>query len=86
MKGSEFVFDYVHLLYYKCHKINLDCGRSYVGSPERIKLKKATINPTNKNKNKCFQIRINSRIKSWRNRKNSERIANIKPMNITGKE
>ena len=19
MKGSEFVFDYVHLLYYKCH-------------------------------------------------------------------
>ena len=54
MKGSEFVFDYVHLLYYKCHKIDLDCGRSYVGSPGRIKLKKATINPTNKNKNKCF--------------------------------
>ena len=24
MKGSEFVFDYVHLLYYKCHKINLN--------------------------------------------------------------
>ena len=23
IKGSEFVFDYVHLLYYKCHKINL---------------------------------------------------------------
>ena len=22
MKGSEFVFDYVHLLYCKCHKIN----------------------------------------------------------------
>ena len=22
MNGSEFVFDYVHLLYYKCHKIN----------------------------------------------------------------
>ena len=21
MKGSEFVFDYVHLLYYKCHVI-----------------------------------------------------------------
>ena len=20
MKGSDFVFDYVHLLYYKCHK------------------------------------------------------------------
>ena len=24
MKGSEFVFDYVHLLYYKCHKINFN--------------------------------------------------------------
>ena len=24
MKGSEFAFDYVHLLYYKCHKINLN--------------------------------------------------------------
>ena len=26
MKGSEFVFDYVQLLYYKCHKINLNRG------------------------------------------------------------
>ena len=24
-KCSEFVFDYVHLLYYKCHKINPNC-------------------------------------------------------------
>ena len=23
MKGSEFVFDYVYLLSYKCHKINI---------------------------------------------------------------
>ena len=22
IKGNEFVFDHVHLLYYKCHKIN----------------------------------------------------------------
>ena len=26
MKGSEFVFKYVHLLYYKCHKINTNRG------------------------------------------------------------
>ena len=25
-KGSKFVFDHVHLLYYKCHKINPNCG------------------------------------------------------------
>ena len=24
MRGSEFVFNYVQLLYYKCHKINLN--------------------------------------------------------------
>ena len=48
MKGSEFVFDYVHLLYYKCHKINLNPGGSYIDSPDWIKNKKATINPNNK--------------------------------------
>ena len=28
VKGSEFSFDYVQLLYYKCRKINPDCGGS----------------------------------------------------------
>ena len=28
MKGSTFVFDYVDLLYYKCHKRNPNCGGS----------------------------------------------------------
>ena len=28
MKGSEFVFDCVQLLYYKCHKINPNRGES----------------------------------------------------------
>ena len=47
MKGSNFVFSYVQLLYYKCHKINLNCGGSYIDSPDRIKNKKGTINPIN---------------------------------------
>ena len=29
MKGTEFVFDYVHLLYHKCHKINPNHRGSY---------------------------------------------------------
>ena len=33
IKGSEFVFDYVHLLYYNCHKINPNRGGSYIVSP-----------------------------------------------------
>ena len=28
MKGSDFVFNYVHLLYNKCHEINPNCGGS----------------------------------------------------------
>ena len=32
IKGSEFVFDYVQLLYYKCHKTNTNPGRSYIDS------------------------------------------------------
>ena len=48
MRGSELVFDYVQLLYYKCHKMNLNGGGSYIDSPDSIKSKKATINPINK--------------------------------------
>ena len=40
MKSSEFVFDYAHLLYYKCHKLNPNCGGSYIDSPDWLKNKK----------------------------------------------
>ena len=42
------VFDYVHLLYHKCHKINASLGGSYIDSPDWIKNKKANINPIKK--------------------------------------
>ena len=62
MKGSEVVFDYVQLLYYKCHNINLNFSRLYIESPGWIKNKKATLNPINKKDNKCFSIHCNSGI------------------------
>ena len=31
-------------MYYKCHKVNLIFGGSYIGSPVWIKKKKTTIN------------------------------------------
>ena len=34
MKGSEFVYDSVDLLHYKCHKISLNCGGPYKDSPK----------------------------------------------------
>ena len=54
MKYNEFVFDFVHLLYYKYHKINPNQGGSYLNTLNWIKNKKATINPVNKKDNKCF--------------------------------
>ena len=52
MKCSDFIFDCVHLLYHKCHKMNFKCDGSYIDSPNWIKNKKATINPVNKKDNK----------------------------------
>ena len=64
MEGSGFVFHYVHLLYYKCHKINPNRGGSYIDSPDWIKTKKETINPIKKKKKTTkFSIRCNSCIK-----------------------
>ena len=53
MKGSEFVFDYA-----KHHKINPNCCGSYIDSPDWIKSKKATKNPSNKKDSKRFQYTI----------------------------
>ena len=39
MKDSEFVFDYVHLLYFKCRKINPNCGQLFENSPDWKKQK-----------------------------------------------
>ena len=47
LKGSEFVFDYIHLLRYKCYRINPNFGGLYIDSPDWIKNKKAAINPIN---------------------------------------
>ena len=33
MKGRGFVFNCVNMLYYKCHKINLNRRESYIASP-----------------------------------------------------
>ena len=48
MEGSEVVSDFIHLLNYKCHKINLSHGGSYIDSLDWIKSKKTTINAINK--------------------------------------
>ena len=34
IKGTEFAFDYLQLLFYKCHKRNPNRGKSYIDSPD----------------------------------------------------
>ena len=59
MKNNKFVFDYFHLLYYKCHKLNPNCWESSIDSLDWIKNKNATINPISKKDNKwCFQYSV----------------------------
>ena len=57
MRGREFVFNSIDLLYYHLRKTSLKRGWSYIDSPEWLKNKKATINPKN-NENNCFQYTL----------------------------
>ena len=57
MRQNKVVFDSVDLMYYKCHKISLNRGGSYIDFPEWLKNKKATINSKN-NDDKRFQYTI----------------------------
>ena len=47
MRGSEFEFDGIHLLYYDFNEISLNIGGSYIESAKWIKDKKSTINRFN---------------------------------------
>ena len=40
MRGDDFIFDSVQLLYYKCYKTNFKSGGSYIDSLDWIKKKK----------------------------------------------
>ena len=78
MKGSEFIFDNVDLLYYNLNKISLNMGRSYIDYPEWLKSKKATINPKNNN-DKCFQYFLTVALNHQSIEKSPQRISKIKP-------
>ena len=66
MRGNDFIFDLVQLLYYKCHKINFKRGGSYIDSADWIKKEKATINPKSKD-DKYFWYAVTGCIKLLRN-------------------
>ena len=71
MKGGDFFFDYVHLLYYKCHRIHSNFGRSYIDSPDWIKKKKSTVNSIDK-KDKHFQYAVTVTLNYQRSAKHNK--------------
>ena len=76
-KGSEFIFDFVYLLYYECHEINPNHGESYIDSPEWIK-NKETVNPIIR-KDICFQYAVTVVLNHEEIKKDPQRIVKIKP-------
>ena len=78
MRGSEFVYDSVDVLYYNLNKVSLSRGGSYIDSPKWLKNKKA-INPKNKD-DKCFQYALTVALNYEQIKKNPQRISNIKPL------
>ena len=78
MRGSDFEFDGIHLLYYDFNKINLNRGGSYIKFAKWIKDKKSTINPKN-NDYKCFQYAVTVALNRDKiKKKDSQRVSKIK--------
>ena len=78
MKGSDFEFDGFNFLYYDFNKISISRSGSYIDSPQWLKNKKSTINPTN-NDCKCFQYAVTLALNLDKIRKIPQRISKIKP-------
>ena len=79
MRGSEFVYDSVDVLYYNLNKVSLSRGGSYIDSPKWLKNKKATINPQNKKDDRCFQYAVTVALNHEQIKDHPERISKIKP-------
>ena len=73
MRGSEFVYDSVDVLYYNLNKVSLSRGGSYIDFPKWLKNKKATINPRN-NDDKWFQYALTVALNYEKIKKDPQRI------------
>ena len=78
MKGSDFEFDGVNLLYYDFNKISLNKGGSYIEFAKWIKDKKSTINPKN-NDYKCFQYAVAVASNHDKINNHPQKVSKIKP-------
>ena len=78
MRGSEFVYDSVDVLYYNLNKVSLSRGGSYIDSSKWVKNKRATINPKNKKDGRYFQYAVTVALNHEQIKDHPERISKIK--------
>ena len=78
IRGSDFEFDGVNVLYYDFNKTSIYRGGSYIVSPKWLKDKKSTINPKN-NDHKCFQYAVTLALNLDNIDNHLERISKIRP-------
>ena len=76
---TDFIFDFVQLLYYKCHKIYFKRGESNIDSHDWIKHKKSRLNPKSKDE-KCFQYAAAIALNYREIKLNLKRVSNIEPL------
>ena len=76
MREKDFIFDSVHLIYCKCHEVNLRRDGSYIDSPDWLKKKKAIIDHKNKD-DKCFQHAVTVELNCAEIESHAENVSNI---------
>ena len=77
MRGSDFIFDSVQLIYFKWNKVNFKWC-SYNDSPRWLKNKKSAINPKNED-GKYAQYAATVALNFWKNWTITRKSFNIKP-------
>ena len=77
MRGSNFAFEGVNLMYYDFNKISLNRGGSYIESAKWVKDKISTINPKS-NDYKCFQYAVTVALNRDKIKKDHQRVSKIK--------
>ena len=78
MRGSDFEFDGVNVLYYDFKKTSIYRDGSYIHSPQWLKDKKSNINPKNNN-HKCSQYAVTLALNLGNINNHPEKVPNIRP-------
>ena len=79
LKGSDFIFSSVELMYYKCYKVIFKHGGSFIDSPDWKKKKKATINPKNTDDKYNNHYKATVALNYEVIESHPERVSNVKP-------